>query len=95
MWPVLYLSAIAYFCHHALLDRHGWAGSRRLGHEIALRQEVLDGKIAERKAREADVAGLSLRSLDPDLLDERARAALGLARPDEVIIFKPQPGPSR
>jgi cell division protein FtsB len=35
------------------------------------------------------VSALHSQKIDPDLLDERAREVLGLARPDEIIIFKP------
>ena len=40
-----------------------------------------------RRDLERDVALLRPESLDPDLLDERARAALGFAHPDELTIF--------
>ena len=41
---------------------------------------------AERDGWETRVAGLRARHLDPDTLDERARAMLNLAEPNEVIV---------
>ena len=89
--PALCLAGTAYFGHHALLDEHGLSSLHRLTAEVATRQAVLEGRERERDVREAQVRALSSASLDPDMLDERARGALGLSRPDEVIIFKPAP----
>ncbi len=89
--PVLCLAGTAYFGHHALLDDHGLGGLSHLSAQIAKSQVVLDQRVRERQAKEAQVRALYPQSLDADLLDERARSTLGLARPDEVIIFKPQP----
>lgn len=85
--PVMCLCIMAYFAWHAI---HGDKGYLKL---VELREErtTLDMKV--RSARniradlERDVALLRPESLDPDLLDERARAALGFAHPDELTIF--------
>jgi len=42
---------------------------------------------AERDALEKRVAGLRLNHIDPDTLDERARAMLNLADPADVVVF--------
>ena len=59
----------------------------------AQRQELLQQVLidqaaakAERDGWETRVAGLRARHLDPDTLDERARAMVNLADPSEVII---------
>ena len=47
---------------------------------------------------ERDVALLRPESLDPDMLDERARAILNLAHPDDLVMMKrrqPAPDPGR
>jgi cell division protein FtsB len=78
---------MAYFAWHAV---HGDNGLLRL---VELREEraAMAAKVQSAKeirARlERDVALLRPESLDPDLLDERARAALGFAHPDELTIF--------
>jgi cell division protein FtsB len=53
-----------------------------------LRQVIADQTAAktERDGWETRVAGLRARHLDPDTLDERARAMLNLANPTEVIV---------
>ena len=42
----------------------------------------------ERLALEHRVQLLRPESVDPDLLEEQARARLGLSEPDEVVILK-------
>jgi cell division protein FtsB len=53
-----------------------------------LRQVVTDQTAAkaERDGWEIRVSGLRARHLDPDTLDERARAMLNLAQPSDVIV---------
>jgi cell division protein FtsB len=52
-----------------------------------------------RQRIERDVALLQPENLDPDMLDERARAILNLAHPDDLVMMKrraPDPtGPLR
>jgi cell division protein FtsB len=60
----------------------------RLQEEIALKQGEFDRVHAERAALEHRVRLLRPESVDPDLLDEQARARLGLSQPDEVVILK-------
>lgn len=88
--PGACLAAIVYFAHHALFDSEGLRGLTRLESEVARRQETLAAQTKLRQKKEAEVRMLSSDSIDPDLLDERARAALGLARPDEFVIFDSQ-----
>ncbi|MBI3710032.1 MAG: septum formation initiator family protein [Proteobacteria bacterium] len=67
----------------------------QLRERIVEAQAQLDEVTAERRALERRVALLRPDNLDPDLLDERARLVLNLARPDEVVIFDPPLGTSR
>ena len=48
-----------------------------------------DREHAEREQLEAKVIKLRPGSIDPDLLEERARTVLGYARPDEHIVILP------
>ncbi|CAN5770375.1 septum formation initiator family protein [soil metagenome] len=52
---------------------------------LELREDVAALE-AERRAVAILTRGLSAETLDLDLLDERARAVLGLGRPDEVLV---------
>ncbi|MGB0499013.1 MAG: FtsB family cell division protein [Rubricella sp.] len=67
----------------------GPRGLQSLGENEA-RAAVLERELAalraERAERENLTRRLSSSYLDLDLLDERARAVLGLVRPDEIVI---------
>ena len=84
--PVLFMSLTAYFGWNALRGDHGLRS-------YALREQQLVRATAERKAAEVErdawetrVAGLRANHIDPDTLDERARAMLNLADPNEVVV---------
>lgn len=63
--------------------------------DLQKRKQVLAGEVAGlkevRQRLERDVALLRPESLDPDMLDERARAILNLAHPDDLIMLKRRP----
>ncbi|GAB6053936.1 septum formation initiator family protein [Magnetospira thiophila] len=86
--PVLGACLVSYFAFHA------FSGDRGLRAWLHLRQEVVQVEAMAREvARERDmwehrVRLLHPESLDPDLLDERVRAMLNYADPDEVIILE-------
>lgn len=85
--PVALLSLMAYFAYHAVEGEHGLLRlTEKRDARAALERELAQTREI-RHALERDVALLRPESLDPDLLDERARAALGLADPDEITIF--------
>jgi cell division protein FtsB len=86
--PMGCLIAMAYFAHHALFDDHGLRRLLSLKAEVAEHAQARDAERARRAELEAKVKALQAQHIDPDLLDERARETLGLARPDEIIIYK-------
>ncbi len=95
IFPLLALSAGGYFGYHLQNGDHGLKARANL----EARTEVLEGELAglrEVKQRiERDVALLRPESLDPDMLDERARAILNLAHPDDLVMMKRrQPDPT-
>ncbi|HSD34245.1 MAG TPA: septum formation initiator family protein, partial [Alphaproteobacteria bacterium] len=77
----------SYFAYHAV------EGDRGLRSWLKLRQEIADAKsseaelAAERDRLERRVALLRPESLDRDMLEERARAVLNLARPEDRVIL--------
>ena len=85
--PVIAFTVMAYFIFHSVEGERGlltyWSMQDRV-REIA---NVLDETTAQRKALEQHVISLRSTHLDPDLLDERARAMLNAAHPDDLIIF--------
>jgi cell division protein FtsB len=85
---LLALGAGGYFAYHLYTGDHGLQA--RAG--LEQRKAVLEGELAGlreiRQRIERDVSLLRSDSLDPDMLDERARAILNLAHPDDLILMK-------
>lgn len=87
-FPLIVGALVVYFGYFAINGNHGLVNWIRLNHEIELKQAALDRIKAERTALEHRVRLLRPESVDPDLLEEQARARLGLSGPDEVVIMK-------
>jgi cell division protein FtsB len=81
------LLAAGYFGYHAVQGERGVLSLAQLNTEIVEARQILALRKAEQAELQARVDRLSPSSLDPDLLDERARAMLNRARPDEKIIL--------
>ena len=79
--------AVAYFGYHAIQGGRGLVAYARLSQEVARAEQVLQLTEAERSRLARRVGLLHPEHLDADMLDERAREALGLLHPDEVVIF--------
>lgn len=79
---------VIYFGYFAIYGKHGLVNWVRLQEEVSLKQAELDRTKAERTALEHRVRLLRPESVDPDLLEEQARARLGLTQGDEVVILK-------
>ncbi len=82
-------AVLGYFLYHSLYGGHGLAD-----HEAKLKAlETVEQELAaikvEREQLERRVALMRPQSLDPDMLDEQARLALGFVRRDELIILLP------
>lgn len=83
---VLLTGVIAVFAHSGLQGDHGLAAYREAeAEERHLRTELAELQ-TEHEALANKVLRLSDRYLDLDLLDERARAVLGLVREDELVV---------
>lgn len=82
----LFAALIVYFGYFALYGRHGLVNFAKLQRESELRQADLDLVTAERTALERRVNLLKPESIDPDLLEERARDTLGLTGPNELVL---------
>jgi cell division protein FtsB len=91
IFPLLACSAGGYFAYHLEIGEHGLKSRA----ELEQRKEVLQGELAGleevRTRLDRDVALLRPESLDPDMLDERARAILNLAHSDDLVIMKRRP----
>jgi cell division protein FtsB len=85
LWAV----AMAYFGWHAVQGEHGLLARNDLSARVAEAEARLAELRAERERLEAQVELLSPDGVDRDMLDERARAMLNYAHPDDVVIFLP------
>lgn len=86
--PVLCAAILTYFTFNAVSGDQGLRKWSALNIELENRQSDLHVIRAQRERLEHQVALLRPESLDPDLLDERARASLGVARPEELTIYR-------
>ena len=85
--PLFCALAIGYFGYHAVQGDRGVVAWLKLSHEIAKTTAELEAAQAERQAIERRASLLKPDALDRDMLDERARRVLGLARADEVVFI--------
>ncbi len=80
------LSAMGYLSFAALQGDHGFFRLVQVEAQEAQLEAELAALAAERATIENKVRRLGTDSLDLDLLDEQARAILGLGHPDEIVI---------
>ena len=87
--PFVCASFMVYLGYDGLYGDHGVVNLLRLNDQV----ERLEMELAEREKETAllEVRTRLLRpeSLDLDLLDERARAMLGYANPNDLVIIEP------
>ena len=88
--PVLGISLLTYFSYHAIQGERGLFAWIQLNQQLKQTRALADAVAGQRAELENRVRRLSSGSLDPDLLDERVRSMLNLARGDEVVIMLPQ-----
>jgi cell division protein FtsB len=85
----LYIGAallIGYFGVNAYTGNHGLKARQNLDQQIAQLSLELAALKAERTTWERRVSLLRSDSLDPDMLDERARALLDYAHPRDLTL---------
>lgn len=84
--PVIFLAITGYFGWNATQGDRGLVAYAQ--RQSLLRQVLADQTAAkvERDGWDTRVAGLRARHLDPDTLNERARAMLNLSEPNDVIV---------
>jgi cell division protein FtsB len=91
IFPLFACSIGAYFGYSLQNSDHGLKARAELEAKKAVLQGELAGLKEVRAQLQHDVSLLRPESLDPDMLDERARAILNMARPDEIVMLKRQP----
>ena len=88
--PALGCLAVAYFAYHLVNGERSLLAWRHMDVEINEAETRLSSLQGERSALERRASLLRPDHLDPDMLEERARAVLNFARPDEVVVLAPR-----
>jgi cell division protein FtsB len=84
--PVLFLALTGYFGWNATRGDHGLTAYAQRQKQLITAEATQASIAAERDAWEKRVAGLRANHIDPDTLDERARAMLNLADPNDIVV---------
>ncbi|MBN9670669.1 septum formation initiator family protein [Labrenzia aggregata] len=87
--PVIAVSALGYFGFHAMSGELGMVGRAMIERQVSELEAELVDLSAERRELAARVSLLRPESLDPDMLDERARLNLNLAQKNELVVLRP------
>ncbi len=87
--PSIFLAVVAYFGWQATQGERGLQSYAMRQEQLKAVQAELDRVTADRDQWERRVAGLKTQRLDPDTLDERARAMLNVAEPTDIVVPYP------
>ena len=87
---VVLMAVTAYFGWSATQGDHGLKAYARQQDQLRVAQAELVRTNSEVDAWERRVAALRNNRLDPDALDERARAMLNLADPADIVVMYAQ-----
>ncbi len=90
--PILGALMAAYFGYHGLTGERSLITYWRLSQDVADAKAKLTVARSERQRIEHRVSLLRPESLDPDMLDERVRWALGYIAPKEIMVLQSAPG---
>lgn len=88
--PLAFLSLVWYFGWNAVNGERGLKAMAARTVELQDAHRDLAQAEAERDGWERRVEGLHASHLDPDTLDERARAMLNLADPGDIVVPYPR-----
>ncbi|MCV6576111.1 MAG: septum formation initiator family protein [Cohaesibacter sp.] len=85
--PFFFLLLIGYFVYHSL---NGGYGAYALA-DMKQKADVLEADLLalrqQRELNEHRIALFRRETLDPDMMDERARLYVNMAHPDEIVIL--------
>lgn len=84
---VLAAAMIGYFWFHAYTGQRGLHAKHEIDQQMAELTAELGRLKAERDHWDRKVALLRSASIDPDMLDERARTLLNLSHPNDLIMM--------
>jgi len=78
---------IGYFGVNAFSGNHGLKAKQDIDQQIEVSTGELAGLKAQRAQWERRIALLKSKQIDPDMLDERARALLDYAHPNDLVLM--------
>lgn len=84
--PLIGMGAVVYFSYHIVQGDRGLIAWVHLKNEIAKAKEIRDDVHAEKVELERRVMLLRPDSLDPDMLEERARIMLNMGRVEDRVL---------
>lgn len=87
-FPILIMALVVYFSYFAVYGNHGLLQWMKLQAAIEAKRAELTRVSHERTVLDKRVRLMKPESVDPDMLEEQARARLGLSEQDEVVILK-------
>lgn len=91
--PVIGASLMVYVIYHAVQGNHGLIAYWQLVKQVGTATSVAAAVGDERARLERRVRLLHPQSLDPDMLEERARIMLGYAHPADIVLMdRPEDG---
>ena len=86
--PILGILSVAYFSYHLIEGDRGLFAYLKLQHDIERAEDVYRITEQEKQTLEKRVDLLRPENLDIDMLEERSRDVLGLAHPNEIVIYR-------
>ena len=84
--PAIGASLVMYFAYYTIDGGRGLKAMTRVQGESAVAEARLDILETQRQSLEKQVSRLRPESIDPDLLEERARIVLNFSRPNDLVI---------
>ncbi|UOM34593.1 septum formation initiator family protein [Acuticoccus sp. I52.16.1] len=94
LFPLLLIAVSVYFVWQSGRGDYGDEARDVLRQQRATLDVELAHLVAERERLQDRVRRLRVDALDADLLDERARAQLNMAHPNEIVILNVERDPS-
>ena len=89
--PLLAALAVTYFVYHTVEGERGLLAWWHLNRDIRAAEAALAAQRVEQAALERRASLLRPDHLDPDMLDERARAMANLGMEDELVVLRASP----
>jgi cell division protein FtsB len=87
LWPIIWATIFLYITFHTIQGERGLIAFMQIHGEVLAAKKIQQTLISKKNRLQNQVALLSLKSLDIDMLEERVRIMLGYSRPNETIIL--------